>query len=112
LLGNIQKKGDLAYLAARVETDDVARLREMGDWLRDKIGSGVVVIGAVIADKVHLLAMVTPDLAGKRVHAGNLVKALAPMVGGSGGGRPDMAQAGGREPSKLNEALAHVTELL
>jgi alanyl-tRNA synthetase len=112
LLGNIQKKGDLAYLAARVETDDVARLREMGDWLRDKIGSGVVVIGAVIADKVHLLAMVTPDLAGKRVHAGNLVKALAPMVGGSGGGRPDMAQAGGREPSKLNEALAHVTDLL
>jgi alanyl-tRNA synthetase len=112
LLGNIQKKGDLAYLAARVEADDAARLREMGDWLRDKIGSGVVVIGAVIADKVHLLAMVTPDLAGKRVHAGNLVKALAPIVGGSGGGRPDMAQAGGREPSKLNEALAHVTELL
>lgn len=112
LLGNVQKKGDLAFLTARVEADDAVRLREMGDWLRDKIGSGVVVIGAVIADKVHLLAMVTPDLAGKRVHAGNLVKALAPIVGGSGGGRPDMAQAGGREPAKLNDALAHVSELL
>jgi alanyl-tRNA synthetase len=112
LLGQVQKKGDLAYLVARVEADDPARLRDMGDWLRDKIGSGVVVIGATIADKVQLLAMVTPDLAGKRVHAGNLIKALAPIIGGSGGGRPDMAQAGGREPEKLDAALAQVAALL
>jgi alanyl-tRNA synthetase len=56
--------------------------------------------------------MATPDLAGKKIHAGNLVKALAPLVGGSGGGRPDMAQAGGREPEKLDQAIARVAEFL
>jgi alanyl-tRNA synthetase len=112
LLGSIQLQNGVQYLAARVDAPDAARLREMGDWLRDKIGSGVVVLGAVLADKVQLLAMVTPDLAGKPYHAGNLVKSLAPIVGGSGGGRPDMAQAGGREPGKVDEALAQVGALL
>ncbi len=112
LLGGVQHKGDITFLTARVEADDPARLREMGDWLRDKLGSGVVVLGAVIGEKAQLLAMATPDLAGKRVHAGNLIKALAPIVDGSGGGRPDMAQAGGREPGKLDAALAQVGELL
>jgi alanyl-tRNA synthetase len=112
LLGNIQRQNGVQYLSARVEAPDAAALREMGDWLRDKIGSGVVVLGAPLGEKVQLLAMVTPDLAGKPYHAGNLVKALAPIVGGSGGGRPDMAQAGGREPAKLDEALAQVGALL
>jgi alanyl-tRNA synthetase len=112
LLGSVQRRDGVQYLAARVEAPDAARLREMGDWLRDKLGSGVVVLGAVLGDKVQLLAMVTPDLAGKPYHAGNLVKALAPIVGGSGGGRPDMAQAGGRDTSKVDEALAQVGALL
>lgn len=91
---------------------DAARLREMGDWLRDKLGSGVVVLGTVLNDKPHLLAMVTRDLVGRGYHAGNLVKALAPVVGGGGGGRPDIAQAGGDDASKLDEALGQVARLL
>jgi alanyl-tRNA synthetase len=112
LLEQTQRQNGVQFLAARVEAPDAARLREMGDWLRDKIGSGVVVLGAVFGDKVQLLAMVTPDLAGKPYHAGNLVKALAPLVGGSGGGRPDMAQAGGRDTSSVDVALSQVGSLL
>lgn len=80
----------------------------MVDVLRQRLGSGVVVLGARGDGKVTLLAAVTQDLAG-RVHAGDLVKALAQLVGGGGGGRPDLAQAGGRLPEKLEEALAAVT---
>jgi alanyl-tRNA synthetase len=104
--------GGLPYLAAQVEASDGARLRDMGDWLRDKVGSGVIVLAAAMGDKAQILTMVTPDLVKQGVHAGNLVKALAPLVGGSGGGRPEMAQAGGREPGKLGEALAQVEQLL
>jgi alanyl-tRNA synthetase len=84
----------------------------MGDWLRDKIGSGVIVLGAVMNDKPQLMAIVTRDLLDKGYHAGNIVKALAPVVGGGGGGRPDMAQAGGRDASKLDEALSAVAGVL
>ncbi|GAB4118249.1 MAG: alanine--tRNA ligase [Roseiflexaceae bacterium] len=112
LLDRVQLKGDRKVLVAQVAADEPARLREMGDWLRDKLGSGVIVLGSVIGEKVQLLAMVTPDLVKQGLHAGNLIKALAPMVGGSGGGRPDMAQAGGREPAYLEAALAHVIELI
>jgi alanyl-tRNA synthetase len=112
LLGQVQQQNGVTYLAARVEAPDAARLREMGDWLRDKLGSGVVVLGAVVGDKPQILAVVTPDLVKQRYHAGNLVKALAQIVGGGGGGRPDMAQAGGRDVSKLDEALAQVGRLV
>jgi alanyl-tRNA synthetase len=112
LLGQVRRENGVAYLAARVEAPDPARLREMGDWLRDKLGSGVVVLGAVLGDKPQLLAVVTPDLVKQRYHAGNLVKALAQIVGGGGGGRPDMAQAGGRDVAKLDEALAQVGRLV
>lgn len=112
LLANVQSVGNIRFLAAQVEAPDMARLREMGDWLRDKLGSGVVVLAAVIDGKAQILAMATPDLAGKQVHAGNLVKALAPIVGGSGGGRPDMAQAGGRDIANIPAALEHVAAAL
>jgi alanyl-tRNA synthetase len=95
-----------------VEATDAAQLREMGDWLRDKLGSGVVVLGAALGEKPQILAVVTPDLVKQRYHAGNLVKALAQIVGGGGGGRPDMAQAGGRDLAKLDEALAQVGRLI
>jgi len=108
LLGQVRHTGDIPFLAAQVTAPDATRLREMGDWLRDKLGSGVVVLAAIIGDKTQLLAMVTPDLAGKRVHAGNLIKALAPIVGGSGGGRPDMAQAGGRDSTQISRVLEQV----
>lgn len=112
LLDQVRETAGINYLAARVDAPDVQRFREMGDWLRDKIGSGVVTLATVIGDKVQLLVMVTPDLAGKRVHAGNLVKALAPLVGGSGGGRPDMAQAGGRDATTIDEALGQVAAFI
>jgi len=112
LLAHVQRQNGLAYLAARVDAPDVARLREMGDWLRDKIASGVIVLGTTLNEKPQLLAIVTSDLLSKGYHAGNLVKGLAPIVGGGGGGRPDMAQAGGRDVSKLDEALGRVGALL
>ena len=79
-------------------------MREVGDKLRDKLGSGVAVLGAVFDDKVSLLAIVSKDLT-KKYHAGKLVKEIAVLVGGSGGGRPDMAQAGGTMPDRLEGAL-------
>jgi alanyl-tRNA synthetase len=112
LLNQVRRPNGVAYLAARVEAPDAARLREMGDWLRDKLGSAVVVLGAVIGDKPQLLSVVTADLVKQGYHAGNLVKALAQVVGGGGGGRPDMAQAGGRDVAKLDEALAQVERLV
>ncbi len=86
-------------------------LRNMADTLRSKLGSGVVFIATRDEGKVSLVASVSPDLAG-RVHAGQLVKATAAMVGGGGGGRADFAQAGGKEPEKLAETLAAVPELV
>ncbi len=112
LLVSTRQAGKVAYIAARVDAPDARALNEMGDWLRDKLGSGVVVLGAVLNDKPQLMAMVTRDLIGSGYHAGNLVKALATIVGGGGGGRPDMATAGGRDASRLDEALGQVGELL
>ena len=83
----------------------------MADRLRDRLGSGVVCVGGVVDGKVNLVAAVTRDLT-KRVQAGKLVQEVARAVGGGGGGRPDLAQAGGKDPSKLDAALelayAHV----
>ncbi len=112
LLEQVHRENGVAVLAAQVEVENAARLREMGDWLRDKLGSGVVVLGAVIGDKPQLLTMVTPDLVGQGYHAGQLVKALAAVVGGGGGGRPEMAQAGGRDAAKLPEAIAQAPALV
>lgn len=111
-LDAVENVNGVSVLAAQVEVDDAALLREMGDWFRDKLGSGVVVLGAVINERPNLIAMVTPDLVKQGYHAGNLVKAAAQIVGGGGGGRPNMAQAGGRDASKLSDALAHVKTLI
>jgi alanyl-tRNA synthetase len=101
--------GGMTVLATRVDGLDDKGLRELADRLRDRVGSGVVVVGAEREGRALLLAAVTKDLVG-RVHAGNLIKALAPIVGGGGGGRPDFAQAGGKDPSRLDEALAAAYE--
>lgn len=71
-------------------------LRNMGDMLRDKLGSGVIVLGAVNEDKVNFVAMVTKDLLDKGLHAGNIIREVAKTAGGGGGGRPDMAQVWGQ----------------
>jgi len=108
ILERQRRHNGVAYIAARVDAPSTDKLREMGDWLRDKLGSGVVVLGTVQNDKPQLLAMVTPDLVKNGYHAGTIVKQLAAVVGGGGGGRPDTATAGGRDASRLDEALAQV----
>jgi alanyl-tRNA synthetase len=113
--GDIIKKakmvGEVMLLAEKVEVSDVKALRDFGDKLRDKMDSGIICLGSQVGEKAMLLCMVTKDLAGK-FNAGEIVKEIAPIVGGSGGGRPDMAQAGGTQPENIDKALAKVKDLL
>ncbi|MFQ5578158.1 MAG: DHHA1 domain-containing protein, partial [Anaerolineae bacterium] len=102
----------VSVLAAQVAVDDAALMREMGDWFRDRLGSGVIVLGAVLNNKPSLVAIVTDDLVKRGLHAGKLVKEVARVVGGGGGGRPTMAQAGGKDPAKLAQALKRVAPLV
>ena len=101
--------GPAKVLAAKLDGADAKTLRETMDKLKDKLKSAAIVLGAVEGDKVTLIAGVTADLTAK-VKAGELVNFVAQQVGGKGGGRPDMAQAGGTDPSKLSEALASVAD--
>ena len=106
LLAQASRVKDVAVLTvAAGDVSDLDTLREMTDWLRDRLGSSVVVVGAVLNDKPQLVAAVTPDLIGRGMHAGNLVREAAKLMGGGGGGRPDMAQAGGKDAGKLQDAL-------
>jgi len=98
-------------LTKRVIVDKPAALRELADQFKDKIKSGIVVLGCTAGPKALLIVVVTADLVD-RYHAGNIVKALAGTVGGSGGGRPDMAQAGGTQPENLDAALEKVYEVI
>jgi alanyl-tRNA synthetase len=98
-------------LAKRVAVDQPAALRELADRFKDKIKSGIVVLGSVAEDKALLIVIVTKDLID-RFHAGRIVKQVAAVVGGGGGGRPDMAQAGGTKPEKLDEALEKAYEVI
>jgi len=97
----------IKVLSAVIKLDSSQTLREVGDRVRDRLGSGVAVIGGTIKDKVALLAIVSKDLTEK-ISAGAVVAQIAGIVGGKGGGRPDMAQAGGPMVDKLNEAIAAV----
>ena len=95
----------------RVEGLEKGALRGLSDSLRDRLGSGVVVLASEIDGKVSLVVAVSKDLT-TRVQAGRLVKELAPIVGGGGGGRPDFAEAGGKDPSKIDELLAAAPKVL
>ncbi|UCC77235.1 MAG: alanine--tRNA ligase [Anaerolineales bacterium] len=108
LVSEVQTVAGLPVLAAQVDADSIDRMREMIDRLREQLGSGVIVLGAVIGQRPNLVAAVTPDLVEKGLHAGKLVNRLAKIVGGGGGGRPTMAQAGGRDAHKLADALKQV----
>lgn len=111
LLDGLREIGGLKVVARRVDQIDAKVLRELADKIRDKMQSGVVVLGGTDGKKVLLLAAVTKDLT-KRVNAGSLIKEMAPLVGGGGGGRPDFAQAGGKDPSGLDAALERAYELI
>jgi alanyl-tRNA synthetase len=104
LLDDIKTVSGVKFLVARIDGADSAALRTSADKLKDKMVSGIVVLGGVEGDKVRLVAGVTPDLTS-RFKAGDIIKPIAKQVGGSGGGRPDFAQAGGTEPNQLDAAL-------
>jgi len=112
LIDNIVSVDGVSVLAAKVEASNVDGMRQIGDMLKARMGSGVIVLGAILADKPFFIAMVTPNLIEKGIHAGNIVKKVAAATGGGGGGRPDMGQAGGKDKSKLDEALALVAGLV
>ncbi len=97
--------------AQRADGLDVAALRTLADQLRDKLRSGVIALGAANDGKVSLLVVVTKDLVGK-LRAGDLIRDMAAEVGGTGGGRPEMAQAGGKNPERLDAALEKVFALV
>ncbi|MGB5158912.1 alanine--tRNA ligase [Desulfobacterium sp. N47] len=107
----IKSINGVKVLAKKVLADNPAALRDLADKFRDKIKSGIVVLGSAAGSKVFLIVIVTKDLAGK-YHAGNIVKQVSSVVGGGGGGRPDMAQAGGSIPEKLDEALAGAYDII
>jgi alanyl-tRNA synthetase len=111
ILQEVQVVNGINVLAARLDGADAKALRDAADQLKDKLGSGVVVLGAVEGDKVHLVASITKDLAGK-LKAGEIIKPVAELVGVRGGGRADFAQAGGNQPDKVDEALALVPGLI
>jgi alanyl-tRNA synthetase len=107
----IKEIAGIKVLAKKVAVDTPAALRELADRLKDKVKSGVVVLGSVVGSKALLIAVVTQDLTS-RLHAGKIVKEVASVVGGGGGGRPDMAQAGGPQPENLDKALEAALDLI
>ncbi|PYM24841.1 MAG: alanine--tRNA ligase [Candidatus Rokuibacteriota bacterium] len=107
LVAGARQVNGVAVVAGRIDGLDPDGLRAVADRLRDRLGSGIVVVGSVVEGRVNLVAAVTKDLT-KRFQAGKLVQEVARAVGGSGGGRPDLAQAGGKEPAKLDAALEAV----
>lgn len=112
LLQHAQEINGVSVIVAKVSASDMDNLRGIVDDLKQQMGSGVVILGAVSGDKVNLVAGVTKDLLPQGYHAGKLVKEVASRCGGGGGGRPDMAQAGGKDPAKLEEALNFAPEFL
>ncbi len=112
LLNQVKEVNGVKVLACEVEAADMNSLRDMSDLFRDKLQSGVVVLGAKSDNGVNLIVAMTKDLTKQGLHAGNMIKAIAKVTGGGGGGRPDMAQAGGKDYSKLAEALGMVEGLV
>ncbi|HPC15272.1 MAG TPA: alanine--tRNA ligase [Candidatus Hydrogenedentes bacterium] len=110
-MSRVREVKGIKVLASEVEGQDAAGLRMALDNLRDKLGSGVVVLGSAVENKVFLCVGVTKDLTA-RVKAGEIIKNLAPIVGGGGGGKPDMAQAGGKHPEKLPEAIGKAVDIV
>lgn len=105
ILEQVREFNGVKMLTTLVTVPDVDSLRHMADLLRDKLDSGIVVLGAEIGGKASLVAVITKDLLNKGVHAGKVIKEIAKIVGGGGGGRPDMAQAGGKDPAQLQAAI-------
>lgn len=112
VFGNVQEANAISYVAAEVQVKDMNQLRQLADQWKQKAVSDVLVLATSNDGKVNLLAAMSPEAIAKGLKAGDLIKAIAPKVGGGGGGRPDMAQAGGKNPAGIKDALAEVANWL
>ena len=112
VMDNVKEVKGVKMLAASLEGVDMNGLRDLGDQLKEKLGEGVIVLASVNDGKVSLLSMATDGAQKAGAHAGNLIKGIAALVGGGGGGRPNMAQAGGKNPAGVKDALAKAAEVL
>ena len=112
VMDQVKEVNGVKLLATAVEGVDMNGLRDLGDQLKDKLGEGVIVIASNAGEKVNLIAMATDGAMAKGAHAGNLIKGIAGLVGGGGGGRPNMAQAGGKNPAGIPDAIAKASEVL
>ena len=112
LLGQVESVAGVSLLSAQVTAPSIEVLREMTDWFRDRLGSGVVVLGTVLGERPAFVAAVTPDLVERGLDASKLVRGIARIVGGGGGGKPTLAQAGGRDAGRLGDALHQAPRML
>lgn len=110
LKDDVEEINGVRVLAKRVDVSDMDALRGMMDELKSSLGSAIIVLGSAQGEKVNLVASISKDLIDQGYHAGKLIKEVATRCGGGGGGRPDMAQAGGKDASKLEEALAYASQ--
>ena len=110
--GQVEEVSGVKLLATSVSGVDMNGLRDLGDQLKEKLGEGVIVLASDCDGKVNLVAMATEEAMGKGAHAGNLIKGIAAKVGGGGGGRPNMAQAGGKNPAGIKDALTEAKTVL
>ena len=112
VMDQVKEVKGVKVLATSVDGVDMNGLRDLGDQLKEKLGEGVVVLASACDGKVNLIAMATDEAQANGAHAGNLIKAIAGKVGGGGGGRPNMAQAGGKNPAGIPDAIAEVAVAL
>ena len=112
VMDSVEEIAGVKLLATAVPGVDMNGLRDLGDDLKNKLGDGVIVLASDCDGKVNLVVMATDSALAKGAHAGNLIKAIAPKVGGGGGGRPNMAQAGGKNPASIADALAEAKTVL
>ena len=111
VMSQVEEAGDFKVLPVSVKDVDMNALRTLGDDLKVKIGSGVVVLASDMGGKVNLIVTATDDAVKAGAHAGKIIKEAAALVGGGGGGRSNMAQAGGKNPAGIKDALAKAVEL-
>ena len=112
LLDTRQDVNGVSVLSARTEASNADGMREISDWLRDKMGSGIVVLGAVVNDRPTISVGITRDLVDDGADARVYARELGRIIGGGGGGRPDMAQAGGRNADKLDAAIEGAADIV
>ena len=109
---HVEVVGNINAISITAQANSMDALRNTGDWLRAKLGSGVITVGANIDAVPTIIIMVTEDIVGQGISANTLIKRAAPIMEGGGGGRPHLAQAGGRNPKKLDEAIQSVIPYL